>query len=64
MKKLMEKVKLRLFGIKPANKEQLPPITFKVTVPQEKLTYEEWVKEFNVSRMWDRKIVHINHHHQ
>lgn len=60
--KFMQKMMLRLFGHKPPTKELLPPIRFKVTHPTDKPSYEEWLKEFNVGRMWDRKIVHINHH--
>lgn len=56
----MEKVMLRLFGQKPVNKEKMAPIRLKTTFPKQTLTYEQWLKEFNVSRMWDRKIVHIN----
>lgn len=60
MKKLMQKIKLRIFGIKPVNKELLPCTKFKVTHPKNQPTYQEWLKEFNVSRMWDRKIVKID----
>lgn len=58
---LMQKLMLRLFGHKPRTKEQMPPIRFNTTCPEEKLTYEDWLKEFNVGMMWDRKVVHINH---
>ena len=53
---------LRLFGHKPPTKEQLPPIRFNTTVPNNKPSQEQWMREFNVGMMWDRKIVHINHH--
>lgn len=57
----MQTVLLRLFGHKPVNKEPMPPIRFNITYPKNKPSQEEWMKEFNVGRMWDRKIVHINH---
>lgn len=51
---------LRLFGHKPTNNNPQPCTTFKTTSPTQQLTYEQWVKEFNVSMMWDRKAVYIN----
>mgnify|MGYP000577561988 FL=1 len=59
--KFMQKMMLRLFGHKPPTKEQLPPIRFNTTVPNNKPSQEQWMREFNVGMMWDRKIVHINH---
>lgn len=55
----MQKIMLSLFGHKPANKEQQPPITFKSLHPKEKPSYEDWVREFNVGMLWDRKTIHI-----
>jgi len=60
MKKLMQILLLRLFGHKPKI-EVLTPITqFKTTLPTRKPSFEQWVKEFNVSMLWDRKIVNID----
>jgi len=56
----MQKIMLRLFGHKPANKEPRAPIRFKTTCPIQKPTYQDWLKEFNVGMMWDRKIVKID----
>lgn len=56
----MQKIMLRLFGHKPPNKEPKTPIRFKTTVPNKKPSEEEWMNEFRVGMLWDRKIVHIN----
>jgi len=56
----MQILLLRLFGHKPKI-EVLTPITqFKTTLPTRKPSFEQWVKEFNVSMLWDRKIVNID----
>lgn len=46
------------------NKEQKerPKITVKLrstVTPKERLTFDEWCKEYNVSLTYDKKIVHI-----
>jgi len=46
------------------NKEQKerPKITVKLkstVTPSEKLTFQEWCKQYNVSLTYDKKIVHI-----
>ena len=46
------------------NKEQKerPKITVKLrstVTPSERLTFDEWCKEYNVSLTYDKKIIHI-----
>ena len=33
---------------------------FKTVRPNENITYEEWCREFRVSMMYDRRIVHMS----
>lgn len=56
----MQKIMLKLFGHKPPNKEPKAPIRFKTTVPNKKPSEEEWMNEFRVGMLWDRKIVKID----
>ena len=55
----MQILLLRLFGHKPKTTELRPTTKFKTTVPTNKLSLQEWVKEFNVGMMYDRKIIYM-----
>ena len=54
----MQILLLRLFGHKYV-KNSLPTPKFKTMVPPERISFEQWCKEFNVSGLWDRKIVDL-----
>jgi hypothetical protein len=56
MKRLMQILLLRLFGHK-YNKNYMPKTTFKTTNPPERIPFDQWCREFNVSGLWDRKII-------
>lgn len=55
----MQNLLLRLFGHKPKTTVLKPTTKFKTTVPTNKLSLQEWVKEFNVGMMYDRKIIYM-----
>ena len=55
----MQQLLLLLFGRKPKTTVLKPTTKFKTTVPQTKLSLQEWVKEFNVGMMYDRKIIYM-----
>jgi len=55
----MEKLLLILFGHKPKITELKPTTKFKTTVPTNRLSLQEWVKEFNVGMMYDRKVIYM-----
>ena len=55
----MQYIKRLLFGVR---REPVDTIStgLRTIYSDNKPTYEEWCKEFNVSMLHDRKIVHIN----
>ncbi len=55
----MQNLLLRLFGHKPKTTVLKPTTKFKTTIPKERLSLQEWVKEFNVGMMYDRKIIYM-----
>ncbi len=57
--KFMQNLLLRLFGHKPKTTVLKPTTKFKTTLPNNKLSLQEWVKEFNVGMMYDRKIIYM-----
>lgn len=56
----MQFLLLRLFGHKPVTTRLRPTTKFKTTVPKERPSFEQWVKQYNVSMMWDRKVIYID----
>jgi hypothetical protein len=58
--KQMETLLLRLFGQKPANQPIRPNGKFNSSFPKEQLTFHEWVKQYNVSMLWDRRTIKID----
>ena len=56
----MQILLFRLFGHKPQTSKLRPTTKFKTLLPTSKLSFQEWVKEFNVSMLHDRKIVEMN----
>jgi len=57
--KFMQNLLLTLFGHKPKTTELRPTTKFKTTVPTNRLSLQEWVKEFNVGMMYDRKVIYM-----
>ncbi len=45
---------------KTKEKTPVPKRNYTTIHPPLKLSFEEWCKNFNVSLLWDRKVVHIN----
>lgn len=56
----MQILLFRLFGHKPKTAELHPITKFTTTTLKNKPSFQEWVKEFNVSMLYDRKIVEMN----
>jgi len=59
MKKIMSFIKALIFGVR---REPVETMTtgFHSSYPKNALSYEEWCKQFNVSMLHDRKVIHIN----
>lgn len=55
----MQMLLLRLFGHKYI-KNNIPKPNLKTTNPPERIPFQQWCREFNVSGLWDRKIVDLN----
>ena len=51
----MEKLMLRLFGHKPKKHTEETKPTFKTSLPEEQLSYNEWCKTINVSSRYGLK---------
>ena len=49
-----------LFGIMPKNTKPKHITTFNSVYPQEQLSFQDWVKEYNVSMLWDRKAIKLD----
>ena len=56
----MEKVLLVLFGHKSKNTNAQPRPKFKTLHPKHQPQEKDWMKEFNVGMLWDRKIVYMD----
>jgi len=56
----MQFLLLRLFGHKPVTTKLRPTTKFKTISPINKPSEKEWMAEFNVGMLWDRKIIHID----
>lgn len=56
----MQFLLFRLFGHKPITNSLQPTTKFKTTFPNSKLSEKQWMREFNVGMLWDRKIIHID----
>jgi len=56
----MQTLMLRLFGQKPANQPIRPNGKFNSSFPKEQLTFQQWVEEYKVGMMYDRKTIFIN----
>ena len=56
----MKKLLLLLFGHKDATNVLRPTTKFKTTVLNNRPSEQDWMKEFNVSMLYDRKIVYID----
>lgn len=56
----MQILLLRLFGHKPQTTVLRPTTKFRTMLPPEKLSFHQWCKEFNVGRLWDRKVIDMN----
>ena len=53
---------LDIFYSNKNKKKERPKITVKLkstVTPSEKLTFQEWCKQYNVSLTYDKKIIHI-----
>ena len=50
----------RLFGHKPITTQLSATTKFKTTVPANRPSFHEWVKQYNVSMLWDRKTIKID----
>lgn len=55
----MKQLLLILFGHKPKTTVLKPTTKFKTSVPSNRPSLQEWVKEFNVGMMYDRKIIYM-----
>jgi hypothetical protein len=55
----MEYIKKLLFGFEYQAVDNINPGLHTVN-PDNQLSQEEWLKEYRVSMLYDRKIVHIN----
>lgn len=55
----MQQLLLRLFGHKPKTTELRPTTKFKTTLPNNRLSLQEWTKEFRFGMLYDRKIIYM-----
>jgi len=58
----MNKILDILYSNKNNKKKERPKITVKLqstVTPSEKLTFQEWCEQYNVSLTYDKKIIHI-----
>jgi hypothetical protein len=60
MKKLMQVLLYRLFGHKPVTNLQRTVTKFNSVYPQNQPTFQEWVKQYKVSMLWDRKAIKVD----
>jgi hypothetical protein len=56
----MKHLLLLLFGHKPVTNNQKTVTKFKTTVLNNRPSLQDWMKEFNVSMLYDRKIVYMD----
>jgi hypothetical protein len=56
----METLLLRLFGHKPANEPIKPHTKFNSSYPKEQLTFQQWVNQYRVGMLWDRRQIKID----
>lgn len=59
MKKIITLTKEFVFGVR---REPVEPIStgFKTLKPKDQPNYHNWVKEFRVSMLHDRKVIHMD----
>lgn len=55
----MDKIKKILFG-EPIKGEKVPPLKPLKERPFDEKDFFKWCNEFNVSRMYDRKLIHLD----
>ena len=49
-----------LFGIMPKNTKPRHITTFNSVYPINQPSFQDWVKEYNVSMLWDRKAIKLD----
>lgn len=55
----MKTLLYRLFGHKPKTSVLRPTTKFNTTIPNCIPSFQEWVKEYRVGMLYDRKIIYI-----
>ena len=60
MKKLMQMLLLRLFGHKPVTNLPRTVTKFNSVYPQNQPSFQEWVEQYRVSMLWDRRAINID----
>lgn len=58
MKKVLTVIKEFIFGVRCEPVESIST-GFKTLKPKNQPNYQDWAKEFNVSMLHDRKIIHL-----
>ena len=56
----MQVLLYRLFGHKPVTNLQRTVTKFNSVYPQNQPTFQEWVKQYKVSMLWDRKAIKVD----